>query len=83
MKWRRLASAGAAAIAIPTLGLGLNGAASARTISDGFYARALPGCPPAVCPRSAGHLLGDAVSVTTGPVKTGTVSYNTVTRRSA
>jgi hypothetical protein len=38
MKRRRLASAAAAAIAIPALGLGLNGAASARTISVGFYA---------------------------------------------
>jgi hypothetical protein len=39
MKRRRLASAVAAAIAIPALGLGLNGAASARTVSAGFYAR--------------------------------------------
>jgi hypothetical protein len=39
MKRRRLASAAAAAIAIPALGLGLNGAASARTISAGFYAK--------------------------------------------
>ena len=36
---RRLASAAAAAIAVPALGLGLNGAASARTISPGFYAK--------------------------------------------
>lgn len=39
MKRRRLASAVAAAIAIPALGLGLNGAASARAISAGFYAK--------------------------------------------
>jgi hypothetical protein len=39
MKRRRLASAVAAAIAVPALGLGLNGAASARTISPGFYAK--------------------------------------------
>jgi hypothetical protein len=39
MKRRRLASAVAAAIAVQALGLGLNGAASARTISAGFYAK--------------------------------------------
>jgi hypothetical protein len=39
MKRRRLASAVAAAIAVPALGLGLNDAASARTISPGFYAK--------------------------------------------
>jgi hypothetical protein len=36
MKRPRLASAVAAAIAVPAVGLGLNGAASARTISAGF-----------------------------------------------
>ena len=39
MKRRRLASAVVAAIAISALGLGLNGAASARTISAGTYAK--------------------------------------------
>ena len=39
MKRRSLDSAVAAAIAIPALGLGLNGAASAHTISAGFYAK--------------------------------------------
>src|SRR5881394_2605919 len=39
MKRRRLAFAVAAAIAIPALGLGLDGAASARTMSPGFYAK--------------------------------------------
>lgn len=39
MKRRSLASAVAAAIAIPALGLGLNGAASARTIPAGLYAK--------------------------------------------
>jgi hypothetical protein len=37
--------------------------------------------PPYV--RSAGYLLGDAVPLTTGPAGTSTVSYSTVTRRSA
>jgi hypothetical protein len=129
MKRRRLASAVAAAIAIPALGLGLNGAASARTISADLYvthivvldcqghahvrpgrytltcadgndylsglawtswgpwlASALPGRPPAVRPQSAGCLLGDAVPMTATrrmlAQRTGTVSYNTMTRRS-
>ena len=49
MKRRRLASVIAAAAALPALGLGLNGAASAQAIPAGSYSKqtVVPGVHPA------------------------------------